>query len=125
MKLIAVSHGQGGNAGLANFDVHQQLKQLEDEILDSALALKGTRSCVQDMSQFLDDVRGQAQNVHDPNLLPTAGVESEMQMQSEMDKELALLLERADSLRQKLRTSMSQVSCRNQSEESKKGSFNG
>jgi hypothetical protein len=105
MALLVASHEQGGNVGLANFDVNQQLKQLEDDILDATLALKATRSCVEDMGQFLAGVGGQEQNHH-----VTTSVASEMQ--SDIYKELALLLDRADSLRQKLRSSIGMVSLR-------------
>jgi hypothetical protein len=103
MTLPVASHEQGGNVGRANFDVHQQLKLLEDDILDATLALKVSESCVEDMGQFLAGVGGQEQNHH-----VTTSVASEMQ--SDIDKMLALLLERADSLRQKLRSSIGLVS---------------
>lgn len=105
MALLVASHEQGGNVGLANFDVHQQLKQLEDDILDATLALKATRSCVEDMEQFLAGVSRQEKNLH---VTPSVAGE----MQSDIYRELALLLERADSLRQKLRSSIGLVSLR-------------
>lgn len=103
MKLLVANHESGGNMGLAKFEVHQQLKQLEDDIVDATFALRATRSCADDMHHFL--VHGSGQKRHDH---ASVSVASEMHL--DICKELDLLLKRADSLRQKLKTSVGLVS---------------
>lgn len=103
MKLLVASHEPGGNVGLANFDVHQQLKQLEDDILDAVLALRTTRSCAEDMHRFLTCLSNQEREGH-------SGLSVTRDMHMDICREIDLLTERADNLRQKLKSSIVLVS---------------
>ncbi|KAK5444251.1 hypothetical protein LTS15_010366 [Exophiala xenobiotica] len=106
-RLLFAVHGEEGTAGLADFGVRQQLKQLEDNILDMILALKASRSSAEDISVSFASIITHTSFVCDDH---RGHAEWNKSMALSISKELDLLLERAENLHQKLRSSVSLLS---------------